>query len=132
MSQGILPGFITYLEVKYHDQTGYKKLNWELSERSILWIKDVCIYTHIHIYTHIYYGILHNYRNEWSNAIYHNKDGPGDDHTQWSDSDHTQTEKDKSHTISLIGGSYEMIQMNLFTKQKTNLMITKGERWGKG
>ena len=34
--------------------------------------------------------------------------------------------------ISLIGGSYEMIQMNLFTKQKTNLMITKGERWGKG
>ena len=49
----------------------------------------------------------------------------------------SQKEKDKYHMISLISGIQNMIQMNLFTKQKQltdveKLMITKGEKgWGR-
>ena len=127
MFQGVLTGFIVYLEVKYRDQIRYQNLNWESWEKSILWIKDVGVCVYIHTHTH--YGILLSYRNEWSNAIYHSKDGPRDAHTLWSDSDHTQIEKDKSHVVSLIPRSYKMIQMNLFTKTEieNKLMITKGE-----
>ena len=47
----------------------------------------------------------------------------------------SQKEKDKYHMISLISGIQNMIQMNLFTKQKQltdveKLMITKGEKGG--
>ena len=63
---------------------------------------------------HIYNGILlsRKKKNE-NNAICSHMDGPGDDHTKWS-----QTEKDKYHMISLISGIKKIIQMSLFTKQK--------------
>ena len=50
----------------------------------------------------------------------------------------SQTEKDKYHMLSLICGLYNMIQMNLFPKQKqtegqrTDLKLLKGESWGRG
>ena len=50
----------------------------------------------------------------------------------------SQKEKDKYHMISLICRIYNMIQMNLFTKQKdsqtqkTNLWLPKGKGGGGG
>ena len=48
-----------------------------------------------------------------------------------------QTEKDKYHMVSLICGILEMIQTNLYTKQKkesqaekTNLWLLKWRGWG--
>ncbi len=48
-------------------------------------------------------------------------DATRDCHTKWR-----QTEKDKYHILSLICGTLEkMIQMNLHTKQKTDLQTSK-------
>ena len=43
------------------------------------WIKKVR-------HTHTQNGILLSHKNEWSNTIYSNMDGPRDYHTKWSKS----------------------------------------------
>ena len=59
-----------------------------------------------------------------------NSDGPGDCHT-----DRHKSEKEKHRIISLMGRIYnEMIQMNLFTKQKHTHRLREELtviRWGK-
>ena len=49
----------------------------------------------------------------WNNAICSNKDGHGDDHTKWSNS-----ERQILFDITYMQNLKRMIQMNLFTKQK--------------
>ena len=61
---------------------------------------------------HIYNGILLSHKKEWNDAICSNMDGPGDDHTKWS-----QTEKD-IYNIAYMQNLKKMIQLNSFTKQK--------------
>ena len=64
---------------------------------------------------HIYNGILLGHKKEWNNAIYSNMDATRDDHTKWS-----KSERERQITIwyHLCVDSKNMIQMNLFTKQK--------------
>ena len=74
--------------------------------------------------------ILLSHKKEWNNVTCSNMDGPRDDHTKWSRSD-----KDKYHMISLVCGIWNIIQMNLFTKQEQthrHRKQTYGYQRGKG
>ena len=59
-----------------------------------------------------YYSAI---KKEWNNAICSNMDGLRDYHTKWSKSDR---ERQISYDITYMWNLKEMIQMNLFTKQK--------------
>ena len=61
---------------------------------------------------HIYNGTLFKHKKEKNNAICSNMVGPGDYHTEWSNS-----EKDK-YMLSLVCGILKVVQMGLFTKQR--------------
>ena len=121
------------------------------------WIEKIMWYIYI---WNIYNRILPSHSKEWNNAICCNMDGSRDYHTKWSKSkintmwyhlhveskiwhkyiEWSQTEE-KYHMTSHIGGiCKEMIQMNLFTKQKQTHRLQEGaygcqvvgERWEEG
>ena len=84
---------------------------------------------------HIYNWILLSHKKEWNNAICSNMNGPKDCHIEWR-----KSEKEKYRMISLICRILkQMIQMNLFTKQKQIhrlenefMVTTRGYEWGEG
>ena len=88
----------------------------------------VCVYIYTYIYTYI---CIYIYTHNGILAIEKNEILPFS--TTWLDLEYimlskiSQKEKDKYHTISLICGIYlkEMIQMNLFTKQKPTCRYQK-------
>ena len=59
-------------------------------------------------------GKLLSHKKEWNNAICSNMDGPRD-YTKWSKLDR---ERQISYDITYTWNLKNMIQMNLFTKQK--------------
>ena len=64
--------------------------------------------------TYIQWNISH--KKEWNSTICSNMDGPGDYHTEWSESERgRQISYDTTYMQNL---KKKIIQMNLFTKQK--------------
>ena len=61
-------------------------------------------------------GILLSHKKESNKAICSNMDGPGDDHTKWSQSDR---ERQISYDITYMW-NLKIIQMNLCTNRKTH------------
>ena len=82
----------------------------------------------IGVHTHMECYFSHN--KEWTNAFTSNVDGPGDDHTEWKNSE------DKKPMIPLMGRIWKSIQRTSFTKHKdSQTVITRTNFWspkGKG
>ena len=84
-------------------------------------------------YIYIYNGILLIHKKEWNNAIL--QDGPRDYHI----SEVSRTEKDKYHMISMICGIQKkndanefIYKIEIYSHFDNKLMVTKGERGGRG
>ena len=63
----------------------------------------------------VYYNNMEYYsaiKKEWNNAIFNNMDGPRDYHTKW------RSQRKTNIIYHLYVESKNMVQMNLFTKQK--------------
>ena len=71
------------------------------------WIKKIW-----YLYTMEYYLAI---KKEWNNAICSNMDGPTDSHIEWGKSDR---ERHILYDITYMWNLKNMVQMNLFTKQK--------------
>ena len=82
---------------------------------------------------HISSGRILSHKKEQNNTICSNMDEPRDGHTEWSKSD---KDRQISYDITYIYNLKEMVQMNLFTKQKlghrhrNKRVVTKGGRGG--
>ena len=85
-----------------------------------------------YMYTMEYYSAI----KKWNIAICSNMDGPRDYHTKWSKPDR---ERQISYDITYMWNLKNMIQMNLFTKQKQTHRLRKqtygcqrGKVWKEG
>ena len=85
---------------------------------------------------HIYNGILFSHWKKWNNAICSNMDGSGDYHTKWSKSDRErQISYDITHMWNLKKNWYKWTYLqnrNRPTDLENELMVTRGEGWGRG